>query len=56
MKKTRELDITADGLFTTARTAGKSKQKKAAAELTALTRKLRCSSRGSASNNASSRR
>ncbi len=41
MKKTREIDTTADSLFNTARTAGKAKHEKARAELTALTRKLR---------------
>ncbi len=41
MKKTREMDISADGIFTAARTGAKSKQEKATAELTALTRKLR---------------
>jgi RNA polymerase primary sigma factor len=41
MKKAREIDIAADGMFAAARTATKSKQAKAAAELTMLTRKLR---------------
>jgi len=41
MKKSREMDVGADGVFAVARTAGKAKQEKATAELAALSRKLR---------------